>query len=189
MRLLTAVAVAAALLAPGTEKPKVPAPTLDRFLFLATFEGLCEDSISDAAAKAALEQYEKGRYVNFVYACPVCSPVVEGFRAYLLRREIYYARKGDPFLGGGEDDVSRGLAGRLAAEDRADRGAALHDLVARWTERHMERLRLTDAERAEWRQQFAQGRKKGMSQLPNSEGFSFKSCPSCDGAAEKDWLK
>jgi hypothetical protein len=174
--------------AAGAADP-VPAPTLDRLLFFATFEGLCEDAIPDEAARAALERDAEGRYRNFVYACPVCEPVVEGFRAYLLRREIYHARKGDPFLGGGEDEVSKALAARLAGEDRAARGAALHDLVGRWTDRHLDRLRLTEEERARWAQTFAEGRKKGMGALPKSEGFGFKSCPSCDGAADYDWIK
>ena len=168
-----------------------PKPTFDRFLFFATFEGLCEDSIPEAAVKAALEQDAKGHYVNFVYGCPVCLPVIEGFRAYALRSQIQYSRKGPEFflLGGGEDDSSKGFATRLAADDRADRGAALHGLVERWTQRHMDRLRLTDEERAQWRQSFAEGRKKGMGALPKSEGFGFKSCPSCDGAAENEWIK
>ena len=168
-----------------------PKPTFDRFLFFATFEGLCEDSIPEAAVAAALEQDAKGHYVNFVYGCPVCLPVIEGFRAYALRSKIQCNRKGPEFflLGGGEDDASKGFAARLVAGDRADRGAVLHGLVERWTQRHMDRLRLTDEERAQWRQSFAEGRKKGMGLLPSSESFAFKSCPSCDGAAGQDWLK
>jgi hypothetical protein len=168
-----------------------PKPTFDRFLFFATFEGLCEDSIPEAAVKAALEQDGSGHHVNFVYGCPVCQPVIEGFRAYALREKFQFNRKMPEsfLLGGGEDDASKGFAARLVGADRADRGAALHGLVERWTERHMDRLRLTEEERAQWRQSFAEGRKKGMGFLPSSEGFGFKSCPSCDGAAGKDWLK
>jgi len=168
-----------------------PKPTLDRFLFFATLEGLCEDGVSDRAARAALETDADGRYLNFVYGCPICTPVTEGLRAFLLRAEFARDRKNPAgvLLGGGEDEVSRRLDARLADGDRAARGAALHGLVERWTRRHMDRLRLNDEERAQWRQTFEEGRKKGMSRLGDSKGFGFKACPSCDGASEHDWMK
>jgi hypothetical protein len=170
--------------------PSAPKPSFDQFLFFATLQGLCEDSIPAAAVDAALEQDEKERYVNFVYGCPVCHPVLEGFRAYAMRPQFLYSRKGpNGLLGGGADEASSALAARLAGADRADRGAALHGLVERWTKRHMDRLRLTEEERAQWRQSFAEGRKKGMGRLESSDGFAHKSCPSCEGAADNEWMK
>lgn len=167
-----------------------PKPSFEQFLFFATLQGLCEDAIPEAAVEAALETDAKGNHVNFVYGCPVCLPVVEAFRAFALRPKFLLSRKGPgAYLGGGEDEASSALAARLAGEDRTARGAALHGLVERWTKRHLDRLRLTEEERAQWRQSFAEGRKKGMGFLPKSEGFGFKSCPSCDGAADDEWMK
>jgi hypothetical protein len=164
-------------------------PSLDRFLFFATLEGLCEDSMPDDAVKAALEKDAKGRYRNFVYACPVCSPVVEAFRAYAMRWEFYFSRKGDPltpWTGADNPSPVADIAARLAGADPGARGAALHDFVGRCVERRLERLRLTPEETARWRQWFAEARKKGMAALPRSEGFQHKSCPSCDGSCGDD---
>ena len=183
--------------APAAEerKPRFPAASLDLgpFLFFATLEGLCEDALPADAVQAVLEQDAKGRYVNFVYACPVCSPVLEGFRAYAMREKFYYARKGVDIPGG--DPLAPGacavepIADRLRGADARARGAALRDLVSRNVERRIERLRLSEAETAEWRSRFAEGMKKGMSMLRQegaAEGFAHKSCPSCDGATDND---
>jgi hypothetical protein len=162
----------------------------NRFLFFATLEGLCEDGLSDAAVKAVLEKDEKGHYRNFVYACPVCSPVVEGFRAYAMRNQFYYSRKGDPLAPWYDESNPSPLANleaRLTGTDATARGKALHDLVERYVQRRMDRLRLRDDERAAWRQLLQIGRKKGMGFLGQSEGFQHKSCPSCDGASGTDF--
>jgi hypothetical protein len=169
----------------GTPEVEPGGPEFARFLFFATLEGACEDALPDAALQPILETDGKGRYRNFVYACPVCSPVLEGLRAYGMREKFYYSRKGDPLAGGTVPAPVAAMVARLEAP--GTRGGALHDLVQRWVTRRMDRLRFTDGERAAWRQALAIGRKKGMSLLPQSEGFGFKSCPSCDGASDNPW--
>jgi hypothetical protein len=181
---LAAALGAAAAFAGEADPPVVEpgGPEFARFLFFATLEGACEDAVPDAAVEAFLEKDEKGRYRNFVYACPVCSPVLEGLRCYGMRDRFYYSRKGDPLLpgaGAGPSPVAA-LVARL--DTPKDRGTALHDLLQRWIDRRIERLRLTDPERKAWRQAMAIGRKKGMGVLDSSEGFAHKSCPSCDAA-------
>ena len=163
--------------------------TWNRFLFFATLEGACEDGISGDAVKAILEKDGKGHYRHFVYGCPVCSPVVEGVRAYGMRGEFYYSRKGDPLVAEVSPAPVAALAARLADGEPRSRGAALRDLVERWVNRRMDRLRLTEPERAEWRQAMQIGRKKGMGALPASEGFEHGSCPSCDGASGNEFGK
>ncbi len=158
-------------------KPAAPEPDLGRVLFFATLEGLCEEGLPEAAVKAVLEQDDRGRYRHFVYACPVCSPVLEGFRAYGMREKFYYSRKGDPLVGEEKD-------GAAFVKDPA---AALHDFVGRCVERHVRTRRLTEGETARLRQMLAEGMKKGMSLLRASEGFAHKSCPSCDGGAGNPW--
>lgn len=163
----------------------------NRFLFFAVLQGACEDALPDAAVKAILEKDEKGHHRYFIYACPICHPVIEGLKAYGMRNEFYYGRKGDPLaanLAGSTQSPLAGLAQRLAGGDDAVRGAAIHDLVERWLGRQIDRHRLSETERAAWRQAMAIGRKKGMERLPEAKGFPFKGCPSCDGATGKDDL-
>lgn len=156
---------------------RVPDPDLNRVLFFATLEGLCEEGIPDEAVKAVLAQDEKGRYRHFVYACPVCSPVLEGFRAYAMRDKFYYSRKGDPLIAR-EDDGKAFVA---------DPAKALHDFVGRCVERHVRSRRLTEEEASLLRRLLEEGLKKGMSLLPSSDGFAHKSCPSCDGGSGRPW--
>ena len=172
----------------GPTEVKVGGFEFNRFLFFAVLEGACEDNPGDRAVDAILETDEKGHYRNFVYACPVCHPVIDALRAFRMRNQYYYAHKGDPLV----DDLAASpvaaLSGRILGTDPAARGAALHDLVGRWVSRRMDRLRLDEEQRRAWRQAMAIGRKEGMGGLDRSEGFQHKSCPSCDGAAGKDDL-
>lgn len=179
---------AAALAGAGGEDPAEIEPggvEFGRFLFFATLEGVCEDGLSESAVKHILETDEKGNYRNFVYACPVCSPVVEGFRAYAMRDKIYYGRKGDPLTGNAASPA--GIAASARLETPGTRGAALSDLVKRYVDQRMDRLRLTEPERKAWRRAMELGRKKGMGRLQSSDGFAFKSCPSCDGSCDAPW--
>lgn len=176
MMKVLAAAVLALAFAEGAAAP-APEPDLDRVLFFATLEGLCEEGLPESAVKAVLEQDEEGRYRHFVYACPVCSPVLEGFRAYGMREKFYYARKGDPLVGEEKD-------GAAFVKDPA---AALHDFVGRCVERHIRSRRLTEGETARLRQRLAEGMKKGMNLLRASAGFAHKSCPSCDGGTGNPW--
>jgi hypothetical protein len=162
---------AAALVFAAVQGAPAPEPDLGRLLFFASLEGACEEGLPEAAVKAVLAQDEKGRYVHFVYACPVCSPVLEGFRAYAMRHKFYYSRKGDPLVGEAKD-------GRAFVDDTAK---ALHDFVGRCVERHIRSRRLTAEETAVLRRVLEEGRKKGMDLLRSSEGFAHESCPSCDG--------
>ena len=183
MAAVAVLAVSAAL--GGGAEDGLPEPgglVSNRFHFFATLEGACEDALPEAAAKAILEQDGKGHYRHFVYACPVCSPFVEGLRDYTMRAEFYYSRKGVPLVHDAPPAAVADIAGKLAGKDPALQGAAIHDLVERWVNRRMDRLRLNDIERAQWRRVMAIGRKKGMEGLRSSEGFEHKSCPSCDGA-------
>ena len=196
--LATAVAVMGAAAIPGAPAARAGGggSTVEpggapfcRFLFFATLEGACEDALSEDAVKVILEKDEKGHYRHFVYACPVCSPVVEGLRAYAMRQEFYYSRKGDPMVDDSRPSAVVDMAGRLVNGEAAAKGAALKFLVERWVNRRMDRLRLTEAERAEWLQAMKIGRKKGMGSLPQSAGFEHKSCPSCDGASGNEFEK
>jgi len=208
MRVVPAAAAAAVLLAALAAAPgargggeacrqaaaaaAAPAPeeaSLDRFLFFAVLEGLCEDGVPDAAVAKVLEKDGEGRLRNFVLSCPVCTPVVEGFLAYSVRDTFTFGRKGDPFPAPNPPEDGRTIAAGLAAEDLRARGAALQAFVERCVEARFRRLRLTPAEQAPWRDLLKQGMKKGMDALQRgaSPGFAHDSCPSCDGGVGREW--
>lgn len=164
-------------------KPPEPGSvTFNRFLFFAAFEGACEDGLSEEAVEAILEKDGEGRLRNFVHGCPVCHPVADGLRAYGMRARFCLDSKGEP-LAGPPSAASVKAMERLASSDAHDRGAALKGLVEGWVKRRMDRLRLTEKERAAWNHSMEVGMKKGTGMLPSSEGFAHKACPSCDGAS------
>jgi len=177
MKTLAAAALAVVLAQGVKAPPPDPEPSLTRVLFFATLEGLCEEGVPDAAVEAVLAKDEKGHYRHFVYACPVCSPVLEGFRAYAMREKFYYSRKGDPL-------VDRDADGAPFVKDPA---AALHDFVGRCVERHVRSRRLTGEEAAGLRLKLAEGMKQGANLLRSSDGFGHKTCPSCEGATGNPW--
>ena len=189
---LGAAAIAAGATArAGGDRPEVEpgGRAYNRFLFFAALEGACEDALPEEALGAVLEKDAKGRYRNFVYGCPVCHPILDGLRAYSMRREIYFSAKGDPLSAAGfpgEPSPVADLAVRVSGKDPAARGGALKSLVERWVNARMDRLRLTEGERGAWRRALETAREKGMGLLPSSEGFEHKSCPSCDGATGND---
>ncbi len=191
---LTVLALCAVLGARHSFAKEEPRPVpegaeFQRFLFAATLEGALEDGLPDELARVVLEQDAEGRYRNFVYACPVCTPVIAGLLAFGLRGEYEYSVKGELFF-----DTSR-VPERIVAELRsasiAERRLGVEHLVDRWVRRRVELLRLDDAERALWRDAMERGRKKGMAMLekqhaadgsgPNDD---METCPNCDGSVD-----
>jgi hypothetical protein len=172
--------MAVTLLATLWTVPDEEKPNLDRFLFLAVLEGLLEEGVSDEAVVKILETDARGAYVNFVYACPICTPVVEAFRVYQRRRDWQFGRKGDPYgMGSG---LPGDLAAALGGGDRAKRREAMQKLVGRFVERRMARTVMRPTEKEALKQAIAEGRKMGGDQLPGQAYLEMKECPSCEGA-------
>jgi hypothetical protein len=180
-----AAMLAAVLVLPPAprQEPAQDRPEFDRFLFFAVLEGLMEDGVSDEAVRRILETDPKGAYVNFVYSCPVCHPVVEAFRVYGKRHDWYHGRKGDPYLG---KALPGDLAAALASPERSKVRGGLQKLVTRYVEGHLKRLRLTQEEASRRRAAIEDGRKKGMGMLQLLPVPEMKECPSCEGAFAAD---
>jgi hypothetical protein len=170
-----------AAFAPSKEEAPVEGDyRLDRFLFFAVLEGLCEEGLPDELVTEILEKDRAGdKYVHFVYACPICTPTVEAFRAFALRDKFQYSRKGEAFFS--ECTVPEEILKDLqdGSDERLRKG--LHALIERYVQRRMDVLRLTPEERSEWNGRLMAGRKKGMGYLQSFK-LDMKECPSCEGA-------
>jgi hypothetical protein len=177
--------------APAQASPQESARETTDFeyeLFAAVLEGLYVDGVSNEAVDAiTAKDPEHGYPANFVWACPVCMPAYRAFLTYRARPHFEWI-KGPQDFGPGLDAAT---VAELTTGEFAARQQALMQLVGRWVERRMGRLRLTPEERAEWKLEMERRRKKGMAQLADYQscglGGSYarmKACPLCDGANE-----
>ena len=153
---------------------------LNRFLFFAVLEGLVVDGVPDATVARILQRTEEGHYVNFVYACDICTPTIEGLTAYAKRDDFYYSRKGDALVG--ESTLPADLRALLDHADAAKRREGIEKLVNRYVERRLKELRYTEAEAKPVRDALTTAKKRGGVMRPAIQG-DLKECPSCRGAA------
>jgi hypothetical protein len=167
----------------------VPASGADRthrLVFFAVLEGLYEDGVANADVDRILrEDPATGHAMHFVYGCPLCTPALDAFRVYRVRPKLSGKEETDTFGAGLAPELSK----RLAGEEMKERLDAVHTLIARWVERRLDGMRLTDAERAEIRSRMAEGRKRGMSKLQETDragaagAFTgINRCAVCDAA-------
>lgn len=162
------------------------ATDFDYELFAAVLEGLYVDGVSNEAVDAiTAKDPEHGYPANFVWGCPVCMPAYRAFLTYRARPHFDWL-KGSQDFGRGLDAATQAA---LTTGELLARQQALMQLVGRWVERRMSRLRLTPDESAQWKQEMELRRKTGMSTLANykSNGLrgsyaQMEACPLCDGA-------
>lgn len=155
-------------------------------LFAAVLEGLYLDGVSNEVVDAiTVKDPEHGYPANFVWACPVCMPAYRAFLTYRARPHFDWVKARRDF-GPGLDAAT---VASLTTGEFAARQEALMRLVGRWVERRMTRLRLTPAERAQWKLEMEMRRKKGMAQLAEYKAGGMRgsyaqmeACPLCDGA-------
>jgi hypothetical protein len=153
---------------------------VDHFIFFAVLEGLFADGVGNDLATKVLERDEKipGGHANFVYACPICRPTIEAFRAHLARREFEYGRKGDMI---GPSKVPAEISKALLEGSAEDRRAALQKLITKYIQARMDLLRLTAEERGIWNAVLENRRAMGTQTLKTLK-LPWKGCPSCEGA-------
>jgi hypothetical protein len=153
---------------------------VDHFIFFAVLEGLFADGVGNDLATKVLERDEKitGGYANFVYACPICRPTIEAFRAHLRRRDFEHGRKGDMI---GPSKVSAELSKALLEGSAEDRRAALQKLITKYIQARMDLMRLTAEERGIWNAVLENRRAMGTQSLKAMK-LPWKECPSCEGA-------
>lgn len=172
MRIISALLLCAAV---QQAKPReIPDPERRRFIFLSVLEGCLEDGVPDKLVERILEQ-KNNQYVNFVYACPLCHPAIDAFRAFSMREQFYYGYKGDPY------QVPCALPGELS--DPKEMREGLEKLIQRWIGGRLNRCRLDEAERGAWKSAIERGRKEGMGMLlkiPPPPGMTR--CPTCEGS-------
>src|SRR6185503_13812885 len=124
MKIRLLLALAPILLAAPSPQQRVRTVEGDHWIFFAVLEGLFADAPSEEIVKKVLELDDKtGRYANFVYACGICNPTVEAFRAYRLRDRYSYGRKGDMV---GEPRMDSELAKLIVDGPPEARRAGLH---------------------------------------------------------------
>lgn len=155
-----------------------------RTIFHAVLEGLYEDGVSTELVKVMLEQDGKsGMPLHLVYSCPICDPVLDALRVYEHRTNFHYKGRRDDTFGAG---MPKEIAADFRSGDRKRQFAAMQKSIDRWVSARLDLMRLTDAERAQWKQALEERRKKGMEsmkKLQSSGAYAnTEKCPVCDGA-------
>lgn len=153
-------------------------------VFFAVLEGLYQDGVSnDAVDQILLSDPDSGRYVHFVYGCPICTAGLDALRTYRNRAPFYARKRYSDTLGTG---LSAETMQRLASEDIQVRLSAIEELVRSWVSRRLDGMRLTPEERGQWTLDLELGRKVGMSLLSSSASLPgrglVKTCAFCDAA-------
>jgi hypothetical protein len=138
-----------------------------QFVYFATLEGVFADGLTNDDVARILKQEPAGAHMHFVYACPLCMPVINALRAYRARPEIFgyklpeHQRTHHTFGTG----LDAALRTKLASERVETRLEAVNALVKRWVERRLAMMNLTPAQRKSWDERFEAGRKEGMKML------------------------
>jgi hypothetical protein len=156
-------AVGALLAAPRAGQPKPR--DVGKFLFEAVRDGLAEDGVDPALARALADREE-----DFVVKCPICANTQKAFAAHGDLKSAPAAEKGK--------GLPEELAKRLKSDADATRRIALRELVQRYIERGYVRGEFTPQQRAAVQKELEQWRKDAMPGLRQGQKF----CPSCDGA-------
>jgi hypothetical protein len=157
-----------------------------RTIFHAVLEGLYEDGVPTGLVKVMLETDPKTSMpLHLVYSCPICDPVLDALRVYEHRTSFHYkGRRGDTFGTGLPTD----LAADFRSGDRKRQSGAMQRTIDRWISARLDLMRLTDPERAAWREALAERRKQGMANMkklqPSGAYADAESCPVCDGAVD-----
>ena len=170
---------------PGDD-PISAAARLDEsgMVFFAVLEGLYLDGVpNEAVDRILLCDPESGRYLHFVYGCPICTPALDALRTYRNRAPFYSRKAYLDTLGPG---LSPATMEALGSEDIQVRLSAIEGLVKRWISRRLDGMRLTPEERAQWTLDLELGRKIGMSALSSSARVPGRelvtTCAICDAA-------
>lgn len=152
-------------------------------IFFAVLEGLYSDGVQNEVVDRLGEiDPATGYPANFVYACPICMPVLRALQVYRSRPVFLGSKTHQDTFGPGLEESVRA---EILSEDRTRSREAIEKLVQRWIERRLDRQALTEAERTAWRIAMEEGRKRGMQTLQSYRrlGGSYavmKECPACE---------
>jgi len=162
-----------------------------RFIFYAVLEGCYEDGIATTNVDQILLMNTNVGYVHFVYACPICTPTIHALEAYRSRPKHFAGLKTRATTFG--SGLSEEQIKKLYSDRPADRLEVINGLMQTWISRRMAELRLTDAEKAQLKQDLEKMRKEGMSMLKNFQSgdparfkisafAEVQQCAVCNGA-------
>jgi hypothetical protein len=183
---------------PRKETPKPPPDWKEdpvcKVVFFAVLEGLYEDGVSSEAADNVVGKTKDGKgeiKQTFVFACPLCHPVYEAFRAYQQRPT--FRDKGDTFGKG----IDPRLETDLRARDLLTRQGALQTLVHRWVERRLNGMGLSEVQKKDWARRLEERSNQGGELLetlkqsdPWYRGWGYGFCAACRGCTDAcDTLK
>ena len=159
-------------------------------IFFAVLEGLYRDGVPNEVVDALLVKNDEGAPALFVYACPICMPVLNAFLQYRGRGRIQGLKiEVDTFGPGLPEDVTAACTG----EDLAARFSALEGLMQGWVDDYVKSRRFTEEEKKLWNHEMEVRRKAGMGYLlPQTVGgldFSQRTCALCEGANFEDVWK
>jgi hypothetical protein len=162
-------------------------PGYHETIFFAVLENLYVEGVATEDVDLVLaKDPQSGRLEHFVYACPICVPVIDAFLAYRKRPPFYGRKSESDTFGEGWDAAAKA---KLKSPHIDDRLEVLNDFVERSLKNKLDSLRLTPEEQKEWQKALAEMREKGMALLKAAQArgeagamAQAKGCPSCDGA-------
>ncbi len=152
-------------------------------IFFAVLEGCYRDGVQDEVVDKLLEpDATVGWPKNFVWACPICMPVIHALDAYKLRRPFRGLKGGDSAFG---DGLPADVTAALLSDDGPTRQAAMTALLERWIGEWVAAHRLTDEEGQRFAVAMKEGREQGMRCLEAYRSLGgtwawMKECPSCE---------
>jgi len=162
-----------------------------RMVFFAVLEGLYEDGVpGDVVDSIVPRKVGKGKNrmkTSFVFACPLCHPVYEAFRAY-QQRPGFNANPNKNTFGKGLDAKTAEL---LKSPNPSKRLKALAPLVQKWTKQRLAMMRLSEAETVQWNQKLAAHVQTGkgflVAYLGKDEAYKgwslYWGCAACNGTS------
>ena len=170
-----------------------------RFIFYSVLEGLYEDGLSNADVDQILLKKEGQSYFHFIYACPICTSTIWALQTYRARPTRFYGMKSSASTFG--PGLTDKLHEQLYSEDAHQRLTAINALMQGWMTRRMDRLHLSDGERAALLDQLEKKRREGMDALESFRHYGhgpdfgvakaapayvdLEECAVCNGAVGK----
>lgn len=163
-----------------------------QMVFFATLEGLYTDGVPDDVVKSIVGPGKEGDEsikTSFVALCPLCHPVYEAFALYQQRPTFQRDKANRNTFG---DGIEPELHEQLLSKTPSTRLEALRVLVARWVERRLTSMRLSEEEHQEWVRRLGERSNQGKQHLsvlitsdPHYKGWSmYWGCAACNGTTE-----
>lgn len=174
-RLMAAVVITGVSLLMSAEASAQPYPKgFERFgdnyqfVVFAVLEGAFNEGLTQMEVRQVLMPDPKGTgYMHFIGRCPICGATKYGFQLYDMRPEF-------PDLKLGSFNVTNRTFGkgttpeihaRLMSDDVKVRLTVMHELVSKWIDARVEKMKLSPSEQVTLFEGIKAGRQMGMEML------------------------